>query len=142
MIDDTTTTAGPPGTTAKASAGELVGHLSEQLSTLVRDEMRLAQAELTAKGKKAGLGAGMFGGAGVVGLLAAGALVAAAILGLANAVPAWAAALIVAAVLLAVGGVLALGGKKEVSAATPPVPTEAMEGIRTDVRTVTEASRR
>jgi uncharacterized membrane protein YqjE len=125
-----------------ASAGELVSRLSQQLTTLVRDEMRLAQAELTQKGKKAGLGAGLFGGAGVVALFGVGALVAAAILALSLAMAAWLAAVIVAVVLFIVAGVLALVGKKEVAAAGPPVPKEAIAGIKTDVATVKESAHR
>ena len=125
-----------------ASAGELVSRLSQQLTTLVRDEMRLAQAELTQKGKKAGIGAGLFGGAGVVGLYGVGALVAAAIIALSLAVTAWLAAVIVAVVLFIVAGVLALVGKKEVSAATPPLPQEAIAGLKTDVATVKESAHR
>ena len=125
-----------------ASAGELVSRLSQQLTTLVRDEMRLAQAELTQKGKKAGIGAGLFGGAGVVALYGVGALVAAAIIALSLAVTAWLAAVIVAVVLFIVAGVLALVGKKEVSAATPPLPQEAIAGLKTDVATVKESAHR
>jgi uncharacterized protein YacL len=125
-----------------ASAGELVSRLSLQLTTLVRDEMRLAQAELTQKGKKAGIGAGLFGGAGLVALYGVGALVAAAIIALSLAVTAWLAAVIVAVVLFIVAGVLALVGKKEVSAATPPLPQEAIAGLKADVATVKESAHR
>lgn len=131
-----------PNPSDTASAGELVSRLSQQLTTLVRDEMRLAQAELTAKGKKAGLGAGLFGGAGVVALFGVGALVAAAIIALSLAVTAWLAAVIVAVVLFIVAGVLALVGKKEVSAATPALPKEAIAGLKTDVATVKESAHR
>ncbi len=125
-----------------ASAGELVSRLSQQLTTLVRDEMRLAQAELTQKGKKAGIGAGLFGGAGLVALYGVGALVAAAIIALSLAVTAWLAAVIVSVVLFIVAGVLALVGKKEVSAATPPLPQEAIAGLKADVATVKESAHR
>jgi uncharacterized membrane protein YqjE len=125
-----------------ASAGELVSRLSQQLTTLVRDEMRLAQAELAQKGKKVGVGAGLFGGAGLVALYGVGAVVAAAIIALSLAVTAWLAALIVGVVLFAIAGVLALTGKKEVSAATPPLPQEAIAGLKTDVQTVKESAKR
>src|SRR5918912_1511324 len=111
----------------EASAGDLVKQLSEQTSRLVRQEVELAKAELAEKGKRAGIGAGMFGGAGIFGLYAGGALTAAAILGLATAVAPWLAALIVAAVLGAIGGVLALTGKTKVQQATPPLPEQASE---------------
>lgn len=134
---------GPPGATpaADASTGELVGRLSQQMSTLVRDEIRLAQLDLTEKGKRAGIGAGAFGGAGAIGYLALATLIAAAVLGLAEAVPAWLSALIVGLVLVAVAGVLALFGKKKVQSATPAAPREALDGLKQDVATVKEHRR-
>ncbi|HEX4281880.1 MAG TPA: phage holin family protein [Solirubrobacteraceae bacterium] len=121
------------GTASDAPIGELVKQLSEQSSRLARQEVELAKAELAIKGKKAGMGAGMFGGAGVFGFYGFGALVAAAVLALATAVTAWLAALIVAAVLAAVAGILALQGKRKVSQATPPVPEQATESVKEDV---------
>jgi uncharacterized membrane protein YqjE len=123
------------GTQAQdASLGELVKQLSEQTSRLARQEVELAKVELQEKGKRAGLGAGMFGGAGLFGLYAFGALVAAAILALATAVDAWLAALIVAVVLGAIAGILALVGKRNVQQATPPVPEQATESVKEDVQ--------
>jgi MFS family permease len=113
---------------------ELVKQLSEQTSTLARQEVELAKAELAVKGKRAGIGAGMFGGAGLFGLYALGALTAAIVLALATAVAGWLAALIVAAVYGAIAGVLALAGKSKVAAATPPVPEQATESVKEDVR--------
>ncbi len=127
---EVTQTDGAP----QASVAELVKQLSDQTSRLARQEVELAKAELTAKGKRAGIGAGMFGGAGIFGFYAVGALVAAAILGLATAVSAWLAALIVAAVLAAIAGVLALQGKTKVQQATPPVPEQATESVKEDVQ--------
>jgi MFS family permease len=117
-----------------ATVAELVKRLSEQTSRLARQEVELAKAELGEKGKRAGQGAGMFGGAGVFGLYALGALTAAAILALATAVAGWLAALIVAVVYGAIAGVLALTGKKKVAQATPPVPEQATESVKEDVR--------
>ncbi len=117
-----------------ASLGELVKQLSEQTSRLARQEAELAKVELQEKGKRAGLGAGMFGGAGIFGAYALGALIAAAILALATAVTPWLAALIVAAVLGVVAGVLALAGKRNVQRATPPVPEQATESVKEDVQ--------
>jgi predicted phage tail protein len=117
-----------------ASVADLVRQLSEQTSRLARQEVELAKAELAVKGKRAGIGAGMFGGAGVFGFYAVGALVAAAILGLATAVAAWLAALIVTAVLGGLAGVLALQGKTKVQQATPPVPEQATESVKEDVQ--------
>jgi uncharacterized membrane protein YqjE len=122
--------------------GDLLQQLSAQTATLVRQELKLAQLELQQKGKRAGLGAGMFGGAGLVALYGVGALVAAIILLLATALDAWLAALIVAVVLLAVGGVLALTGKKQVEKATPPLPEQAMDSVQRDVEVVKESAQR
>ena len=114
---------------------ELLKQLSDQTTTLVRQEIELAKLEFREKGKKAGMGAGMFGGAGVVSLYAVGALVAAAILGLATGLDGWVAALIVGVVLAAVAGVLALVGKGKVQQATPPVPEQAIDSTKEDVET-------
>ncbi len=122
------------GQREQASVAELVKQLSEQTSRLARQEVELAKAELAVKGKRAGLGLGMFGGAGAFVLYGLGALVAAAILGLATAVAAWLAALIVAALLGAAAGVLALQGKNQVARATPPVPEQASDSVKEDVR--------
>jgi phage-related minor tail protein len=134
----------PPGATraaaqpdpAQASTGELIGQLSEQLTKLVRDEVRLAQAEVTQKAKKLGVGIGLFGGAGVVALLGVGALVTAAILALTLVLPGWAGGLIVAAVLFLVACVLALLGKKDVQQAAPPLPTDTLASVQADIDTV------
>jgi MFS family permease len=112
----------------------LLRDLSEQTSTLVRKELELARLEMTEKGKRAGIGAGMFGGAGVIGLYALGALIAAAILALATAITPWLAALVVAALCGAIAGTLALMGKSKVSQATPPVPEQATASVKEDVR--------
>jgi MFS family permease len=113
--------------------GELVKEATEQAQTLVRQEIELAKAELSEKGKKAGIGAGMFGGAGLFGLLAFGALPAGFMAAVDLALPFWAAALIVAAVYGAIAGVLALTGKNKVQEASPPVPEEAVDNVKEDV---------
>ena len=113
---------------------ELVKQLSEQTARLARQEVELAKAELVVKGKRAGIGAGMFGGAGICGLYAAGALTAAAVLALATAVTAWLAALIVGVALAALAGVLALQGKTKVQEAAPPVPEQAATSVKEDVQ--------
>ncbi|MDQ6849444.1 MAG: phage holin family protein [Actinomycetota bacterium] len=118
------------------SLGELVSRMSEQTSRLIRDELRLAQAEMTAKAKKAGLGAGLFGGAGLMALYGLGALVAAAILALAGPLKDWLAALIIGGALLVVAGLSAIVGKGQVTQATPPLPEEAVAGIKRDVQTL------
>ncbi|MGB3763079.1 MAG: phage holin family protein [Ornithinimicrobium sp.] len=120
-----------------ASTGELMARLSEQTSTLIRDEMRLAQAELSEKAKHAGTGIGMFGAGGVLALLGMGAAVATAIIALSLVLPAWAAALIVTVVLLAAAGIVALMGKKQVQQAKPS-PERTIANVKQDVATVKE----
>jgi uncharacterized membrane protein YqjE len=112
---------------------ELVQRASNQAAELVRDEIKLAQLELAEKGKRAGIGAGLFGGAGLVALYGVGALIATVIMLLATAMDAWLAGLIVAVVLLAIAGILALTGKKEVERATPPAPEQAIDSVKSDV---------
>jgi Putative Actinobacterial Holin-X, holin superfamily III len=121
--------------------GELVQDLSRQTSTLIRQEMRLAQAELAAKGRHAGKGAGMFGGAGLIALYGVGALVAAGILGLATVIEPWIAAAAIGAALLLIGGILALTGKKELDEMGPPKPEQALESMQRDVETVKARAR-
>jgi lipopolysaccharide export LptBFGC system permease protein LptF len=115
------------------STSELLKDFSDQATTLLRKEIALAKAEVSEKGKRAAIGAGMFGGTGVLGFYAFGALTAAAILALATAVDAWLAALIVAVVYAAVAGVLALRGKAQVERATPPVPEQAVDSTKEDL---------
>jgi hypothetical protein len=124
----------------ESSTGELVSRLSSELSQLVRDELQLARVEMTGKAKEAGIGAGLFGAAGVLALYGGGVLIATAILALALAMDAWLAALIVGVVLLAAAGVAALLGRKRVSHAGAPVPTRAVAGVREDVDTLRHGS--
>jgi uncharacterized membrane protein YqjE len=128
--------------TSDRSIGELTRNVSEQTAVLVRKELALATAELKEKGRHAGVGVGLFGGAGVFGFYAVGALIATAILGLAEVVDGWLAALIVTVVLLTVAAGAALIGKREVTQATPPAPEKARESVAVDVETVKEAARR
>jgi uncharacterized membrane protein YqjE len=115
---------------------ELLKQLSDQTTALVHQEIELAKLEFREKGKKAGIGAGMFGGAGVFGLYAVGALTATIILALATFLPAWVAGLIVTVVYAAIAGVLALRGKAKVKEATPVVPQQAVDTTKEDVRWV------
>ena len=131
-----------PATGADRSVGDLVSSVSTDLSRLVRDEIRLAQVEVTEKAKKAGVGVGAFGAAGVLALYAVGVLLAAAVLGLATVLPGWLAALIVGVVVLVVAGVAALVGKKKVEEAAPPLPTRAVESVKTDVQEIKETIKR
>lgn len=116
--------------------GAIVHRLSEQIPELVRSELRLAQAELTRKGRSAGVGIGLFSAAGVLGLFAFATLVATAVLALDLVLPAWAAALVVAVLLLAAAGVAALVGKKEVDHATPAAPERTIASVKQDVATL------
>jgi MFS family permease len=119
----------------EASLGELVQRLSDQTAALARKEVELAKAELAIKGKRLGMGAGAFGGAGVIALYAGGALTATLILALATFLDGWLAALIVTAVYAVIAGVLALTGKKQVEAGTPPLPERAIESTKQDIET-------
>jgi uncharacterized membrane protein YqjE len=113
--------------------GSLVHDLTQQVPQLVRSEIRLAQAEMTEKGKRAGLGIGMFSVAGLLSFLGLCCLITTAILALAHALPDWLSALIVAVVLLVGAGIAALVGKKEVRQATPPAPQQAIVGVKEDI---------
>jgi Flp pilus assembly protein TadB len=115
------------------SLGELLRQLSEQTTRLVHQELELAKAELQQKGKEAGAGAGMFGGAGALGLAALGALTACFILALNALMPAWLAALIVAVVYGIIAFVLVRQGQARVKRATPPVPEQTIETVKEDV---------
>jgi hypothetical protein len=114
--------------------GELFKQLSDDLSTLVRQELKLAQAEMTEKGKKAGVGIGMFGGAGIVALLALGAFTTCLIAALSTGMEVWIAALIVTVIYAAAAGVLALNGRDRVSEATPALPEQTIETVKGDTQ--------
>jgi uncharacterized membrane protein YqjE len=125
-----------------ASASDLMKQLAEQTSTLVRQELELAKAELSVKGKEAGIGAGLLGGAGVFGLYALGALTATIIAALSLAMETWLAALIVTVVWAAVAGVAALLGKTRIQKSAPPIPEQSVESVKEDVQwTKTSAQR-
>ncbi|CAA9320604.1 MAG: hypothetical protein AVDCRST_MAG34-1413 [uncultured Nocardioidaceae bacterium] len=126
--------------TPEASLGTLVSQLSSQIPELIRSEIRLAQAEVSEKGKRAGIGIGMFSAAGVLALFGIGVLITTAILLLDLVMPAWAAALVVALVLFAVAGIAALLGKRKVAEAAPPTPERALGSIKEDVATVKDAA--
>jgi uncharacterized membrane protein YqjE len=130
--------SGQPGHTAQddPSLGALVHDLTQQVPQLIRSELRLAQAEMTQKGKRAGLGIGMFSVAGLLALFGLASVVATAILALAHAVPDWLAALIVAAALFVLAGVAAVAGRREVQQATPPAPEQAIEGVKEDISVI------
>lgn len=124
------------------STGELVKQLSEQVSLLVRDELKMARLELNRKGKQAGLGVGMFGASGLGALYGVACLLAAAIIAISGEVRAWLAALIVGLALLVASGIAALLGRARLRRATPPVPQQAVEGAKADVEEVKERMHR
>jgi uncharacterized membrane protein YqjE len=130
---------GPARPVTDQSTAELVQRASEQITRLVRDEIALAKAELTEKGKHAGIGIGLFGGGGVLAMYGVGALIATLIVVLDLFLKLWLAALIVTVVLFAVAGVLALLGKKQVSKAVPPEPSSAIASVKADVDEVKQA---
>ena len=127
---------------ADRSVGELVRLASEQLSDLVRQEMRLAQVEMAAKGKRFGLGGGLLGGAGVFGLVALMAAADTAIAAISLALPVWASALIVTGALGLIAGVLALAGRAQLRRAAPPKPERAIAGVKADVAQLKESAHR
>ena len=126
----------PESQTQSQTLGALVHQLTQQVPELIRSEIRLAQAEVAEKGKRAGVGIGMFSVAGLLAFFAFGSLVATAILALALVVDAWLAALIVALVLLAAAAVAGLVGKNKVAEAGPPAPERAIQGLKDDIATV------
>ena len=121
------------GASDERPVADLLRDLSQQTATLVRKEAELARAELTEKGKHIGAGAGMFGGAGILGVFAFAVLTAGFVMLLATAVADWLAALIVAAVYAAGAGALALTGRSQVQQGTPPIPEQATESVKEDV---------
>jgi hypothetical protein len=124
------------------STGDLVKQLSEQVSLLVRDELKMARLEMTSKGKQAGVGAGMFGASGLIALYAIACLLAAAIIAISGEIQPWLAALIVGLALLAASAVAALVGKGRMKRATPPVPDQTVDSAKADVEEVRERMHR
>jgi hypothetical protein len=124
------------------SIGDLVKMMSEQASVLIRDELKLAQLEMTSKGKQAAVGAGMFGASGLVALYGVGCLIACAILAISGVLAAWLAALIVGAALLAAAGLVALLGRRRMRKAAPPLPEKAVADLKADVEEIKERTRR
>jgi hypothetical protein len=128
--------AAPP----EHSTGELVKLVAEQVSALVRDELKLAQLEMGNKAKQAGRGVGMLGGGGIVALYGGACLIACAIIAISHSLQAWLSALIVGAALLAVAGVLAALGRGHIRQATPAMPVEAVDSVKSDVAEIKESA--
>jgi lipopolysaccharide export LptBFGC system permease protein LptF len=131
-----------PSSTQERPTAELVKLLSQQVSVLVRDELKLAQLEMTRKGKRAGIGIGMLGGGGLVALYGVGCLIACVIIAISGVLAAWLAALIVGAALLAVAGAAVLMGKGRLQKATPPMPQETVTSVKADVEEIKGKARR
>ncbi|MDQ6898024.1 MAG: phage holin family protein [Candidatus Dormibacteraeota bacterium] len=131
----------PQGDLRQLPLGELVKQLAEETSTLVRQELDLAKAEMTQKGKRAGLGIGQLGGAGVAALYALGALTACIIAALSLAMPVWVAALIVTVIYAAVAAVLYFTGRRQLATAAPPTPELTQQSIKEDVEWVKTQSK-
>jgi uncharacterized membrane protein YqjE len=134
--------AAQPPAGQEPSTGELVKQLSEQVSVLVRGELKLAQLEMTRKGKQAGLGAGMLGAGGLIALYGVACLLACVVIALSGAVAAWLAALIVGVVLLAASAAAALLGKRRLQKASPPLPEQAVGSVKADVEEIKERAHR
>ena len=122
------------------STVDLVRRASEQLSTLVRDEIQLARTEMTEKGKRAGIGAGLFGAAAMLALYGVAGLLTAAILAIALVLPAWAAALIIGGGLMVVAGMLVAVGRHNLRNAMPAAPRETIDSVRADVSALSAAA--
>lgn len=136
MANESSNGVTPTARSDESSTGELVADMSQAVSQLIRDELKLAQAEVTGKAKQAGIGAGMFGTAGLLALYGVGVVITAVILALALAMDAWLAALIVGVVLLAAAGIAAVLGRKRIAKAVPPLPERAVESVKRDIDAV------
>jgi hypothetical protein len=145
-VSDAKSYSAPPGHGAGGSdaepVSELVQQASQQLTALVRGELKLAQAEMKEKGGRYARGGGLFGGAGVVGMLTLQSLVATAIAALALVLPVWAAALIMTALLGAITTVMALTGRKQINGAAPPAPEQTIDSVKADVAEIKESAHR
>ena len=139
------TVLGEPVSSGKgreAATGELVKQLSEKVSRLVRDELKLASVEMTGKAKTAGKGAGLFGGGGILALYGGGCLVACAVIALTGVLRPWLAALIVGVALIVCAAIAALAGRGEVKKATPPIPSQTADSVKADVEQTKESAHR
>jgi Flp pilus assembly protein TadB len=124
------------------STGDLVKTVTEQVSVLMRDELKLAQLEMTGKARKAGAGMSLMGGGALIALYGVACLIACVIIAISHSLQAWLSALIVGAALLVVAAIASAMGRKRMRQGTPPVPTEAVESVKTDVQEVRERAHR
>lgn len=132
---------GPGAASADTPVAELVQRATEQITQLVRDELTMARAEMTAKGKRAGVGVGLFGGGGALALYAGAALTVAAVVALSYIIPAALAAFVVGVILAGIAALLARTGKKQVRRAAPPMPKSTAGSLRADADTVRNAAK-
>jgi putative superfamily III holin-X len=137
-----TTSTARPVTVRELSTAELVHQMSEQVSVLVRDELKLARVEMTRKGKQAGLGAGMFGGSGLLAVYGVGCLLACAIIAISQLVQPWLAAMIIGVALMAAAAVAALLGMARLRKATPSAPEQAAGSVKADIQEIRERAHR
>lgn len=124
---------------AQASTAELVNNAASQISRLVHDEFELAKLEMQSKAKQMGLAAGLMASAVLlarIGLVLAWTLL---VVALANVWPLWLAVAVPMAGAFVLAGGAALVGKRRLASATPPVPTEATESVRADLRVAQDA---
>ena len=129
-------------TAQERSTGDLVKLVSEQVSVLVRDELKLAQLEMTGKAKQAGQGLGMMGGGALIALYGVACLIACVIIAVSHSLQAWLSALIIGAFLLLVAAGVSAAGRNKMRKGTPPMPAEAVESVKTDVQEIRERARR
>jgi len=139
--DSTDRTADDANTDGRRGLIGLLRQIPSQVSRLIRDEIRAAQAELVAKLKEAGIGAGLAVGGAVIALYALGVLIACAILGLATVLAPWLSALIIGVLLLIIAGILVMLGLNKLKKGVPPVPTESIDSVKADIRTVKGTNR-
>ena len=132
----------PSGKGQEVPAGELVKQLSEQVSRLVRDEVKLATVEMTGKAKTGARGAGLFSGGGVAAFYGVGCLIACAVIALAGVLRPWLAALIVGVALIVCASIAALAGRGAFKKATPPIPSQAADSVKADVEQIKESAHR
>ncbi|MBT2470636.1 phage holin family protein [Streptomyces sp. ISL-66] len=128
--------------TTEEPVGVLVSRASQQISELIREEMQLARAEMAQKGRRFGKGGGLFGAAGLIGILAAQAFTATCVAALALVLPLWASALLVGAALAALAAVVALFGKQQVAKAGTPAPQQAIKSFKADLAEIKEKAHR
>jgi uncharacterized membrane protein YqjE len=116
------------------SVPELVKDLTRDISELVRQEIELARVEMTEKGKQAGLGVGMFGGAAVLGMAVVGGSMATIIILLDLAIPLWLASLVTTLLYAGAAALLALRGRDELKETGAPIPERTKQSVKEDIQ--------